>query len=98
MVRAVLDAALAGEVRWETDPDFGYEVPAYVPGVAGEGAHALMPRLLYANHDRVYEHAGLVAAKKRERAAIAADLSGLDAAIASVSGWPPLASPGSWRE
>lgn len=98
LIGSVLPRALAGEVHWETDPDFGYEVPAHVPGLDDEAARALLPRLRYADFDRVYEHAGLVAAKKRERAAIAGTLGGLDPAIASVAGWPPLSSPSGWRE
>jgi len=98
LIDAVLRAALAGDVLWETDPDFGYEVPARVPGVEGTAARAMLPRLRYADHDRVYEHAELVAAKKRERAAIGGGLEGLDAAIAAASGWPPAPSPGDWRE
>jgi hypothetical protein len=95
---AVLDATLAGEVEWETDPDFGYDVPATVPGLAEEVARALLPRLRYGDHDRVYEHASLVAAKKRERAALAERLSGLDPAVAAASGWPPAPTPAEWRD
>lgn len=59
-VATVLDAALAGEVGWETDPDFGYEVAAVVPGVEAPEDGLLLPRLLYARADRVYEHAAVV--------------------------------------
>lgn len=98
LVLTVLDEALVGGVSWERDPDFGYEVAAEVPGVAGDAARALLPRLLYADHDRVYEHAGLVAAKQRERAEIAAALPGLDPAVAGAAGWPPAPTGGSWRD
>ncbi|MBA2524022.1 MAG: hypothetical protein H0V25_11945 [Solirubrobacterales bacterium] len=98
LIETVLDAALQEKVVWETDPDFGYELPAVVPAVEGDGARALLPRLLYADHDRAYEHAELVAAKKRERAALAQALSGLEVAISAASGWPPAPRSGDWRE
>ncbi|MFN8151082.1 MAG: hypothetical protein U0R24_08150 [Solirubrobacterales bacterium] len=98
LVLSVLDAALADEVTWETDPDFGYEVPAVVPGIEGEAARALLPRLLYGDHDRVYEHAGLAAAKKRERFEIAESIPGLDPAVRAAAGWPPVATSDRWRD
>jgi hypothetical protein len=98
MIEAVLDAAAAGTARWERDPDFGYEVPALDEGLDAARARSLMPRLHYADHDRVYEHAGLVAAKKRERHALAAALPGVDPAIVAASGWPPAPTAGSWRD
>jgi hypothetical protein len=60
-VGSVLDAALAGEVVWERDPDFGYEVAAAASGVAFPDDGLLLPRLLYSRSGRVYEHAALVA-------------------------------------
>lgn len=98
LVAAVLDAAAAGRARWERDPDFGYYVPALDEGLDPVRARALMPRLLYADHDRVYEHAGLVAAKRRERHALAAAVAGLDPEVVAASGWPPAPTSGSWRD
>lgn len=99
MVEAVLDADLGDSaVTWERDPDFGYEVPAEVPGLDPASARALLPRLLYGDHDRAYEHARLVAAKKRERWEIARSLDGLNGAVAAASGWPPAPTAGSWHE
>ncbi|MEO8091700.1 MAG: hypothetical protein ABI726_03190 [bacterium] len=60
-VARVLDAALAGEVEWEHDPDFPYEVAAEVPGVDPPEDGLLVPRFLYRRADRVYEHAAIVA-------------------------------------
>jgi ATP-dependent phosphoenolpyruvate carboxykinase len=60
LVATVLDAALAGEVEWEVDADFGYEVAAAVPGVEPPEDGLLLPRLLYTRADRVYEHAEIV--------------------------------------
>jgi hypothetical protein len=90
--------AARDEIVWERDPDFGYQVPVAVPGFSDPAGRVLVPRLLYADHDRVYEHAGLVADKKRERYGLAAALSGLDPTIVAVAGWPPVATGGEWRD
>lgn len=73
LVAAVVDAAVAGEVTWETDPDFGYEVAAVVPRVAAPEDGLLLPRLLYTRADRVYEHAAIVPRVRAEVAALIAD-------------------------
>ncbi len=91
-------APWAGRVSWERDPDFAYDLPTDVPGVEGEAARALLPRLLYGDHDRVYEHATLVAAKKRERFDLAKALPGLDPRIAGASNWPPVPTATDWRD
>ena len=96
LVGAVL--ANLDDVAWERDPDFGYEVAASVPGLDDPAARALLPRLLYADNDRVYEHAGLVADKKQERYGTAAAVAGLDPRILAASGWPPVPTGGEWRD
>jgi hypothetical protein len=73
LVASVLDAALAGGVEWEVDPDFGYEVAASVPGIEPPDDGLLLPRLLYTRADRVYEHAAIV---PRVRAEVRALVSG----------------------
>jgi hypothetical protein len=98
VIQAVLDAARGGEVGWETDPDFGYDVPARVPGLSEEDGRALLPRLRYADNDRVYEHASLVATKKRERAALLERIGAVDVAVAAATGWPPAPAPADWKE
>jgi ATP-dependent phosphoenolpyruvate carboxykinase len=69
----VLEAAIAGLVEWETDPDFGLEAPAAVPGVAPDDLLTLVPRFLYARTDRVYEYAARVPEVRGEMAALAAN-------------------------
>ncbi|MGI9020732.1 MAG: hypothetical protein ACR2G3_08495 [Solirubrobacterales bacterium] len=71
-VGSVLDAALAGTVTWEVDPDFGYEVAASAPGVEFPQDGLLMPRLLYTRADRVYEHAAIVPRVRAEVARLIA--------------------------
>lgn len=97
MIESVLDASSRQAIAWERDPDFGYEVPGGMEGLDQDPFRALLPRLRYADYDRVYEHAGLVAAKKQERHAIAAGIGGLDSEIVAASGWPPLPTAGTWR-
>lgn len=100
-VRPELVAAVIGspaDVEWERDPDFGYEVPAVVPGLGDPEARVLMPRLLYADNDRVYEHAELVAEKMRERHDLAAGLDGIDVRVIAASGWPPAPTGDGWRD
>jgi phosphoenolpyruvate carboxykinase (ATP) len=86
LVARVLDAAAAGAVEWETDPDFGYELPMDLPGLEVAERRVLVPRFLYARTDRVYDYAAMVPARQRERAARLAALPGLDAAIARAPG------------
>jgi ATP-dependent phosphoenolpyruvate carboxykinase len=97
LIAAVLDATDAGKVEWERDPDFGWLVPARVPGVGSPDAEALCPRLLYAAHDRVYEHAELVVeAKRRWHEAVSA--SGAPDVILAATGWPPEPTGKGWEE
>jgi len=96
LIGTVLDGL--GDVGWERDPDFGYEVPGAVPGLADPAARVLEPRLLYGDNDRVYEHAGLVADKKRERHAIAVAVPGLAPRVTAASDWPPAPTGERWRD
>lgn len=98
LISAVLDAAAGGRVEWERDPDFGYEVAASVPGLAGDRLLALCPRLLYAAHDRVYEHAELVALVKEERAERVRAVSEAPPAVAAATGWPIEPTGTRWKE
>lgn len=99
LIDPLLSAVLGeGDVGWEVDPDFGYEVPSQVDGLDAVRARALLPRLLYADHDRVYEHAGLVAAKKEERWRIARSLPGLAEEIVAAAAWPPTPTSNGWKE
>jgi hypothetical protein len=60
LVERVLDAALAGQIAWEADPDFGFELPMAFQGLQPDELLTLVPRFLYARTDRVYEYAELV--------------------------------------
>jgi ATP-dependent phosphoenolpyruvate carboxykinase len=93
----LLGAAIEERIVWESDPDFGYEVAAEVPGVDGAAADALCPRLLYAAADRVYEHADLVATYKRLRYERAVS-SGAGGSLLRASGWPIEPTGQSWKD
>jgi hypothetical protein len=86
LVARVLDGALARQVDWEVDPDFGYELPMDLPGLKVAERRVLVPRFLYARTDRVYDYAAIVPARQRERSARLAAIRGLDPALASAHG------------
>jgi hypothetical protein len=96
-ITGVLQAALAGELIWERDPDFGYEIAAVVPGLEGEAADAFCPRLLYGAADRVYEHAELVAVTKRRRRSALQEVGVSDEGLLAAVGWPIVATGQSWK-
>ena len=79
--RSILDAIPRDAVEWEDDPDFGYKVAAELPGIEGRDRFLLIPRLLYARTDRVYEYAARVPELKRERVERLSALDGLDPSI-----------------
>ncbi len=98
LLSTVLKADVAGAVRWERDPDFGYEVAAMVPGVEAPAADALLPRLLYGHHDRVYEHAEHVA-ETRERWHVGLTGRGqAPAEVLAATGWPPRPTGTAWKD
>jgi phosphoenolpyruvate carboxykinase (ATP) len=81
---AIVEAIAEGTVRWERDPDFGYEVATEVPGI--DDPELLRPRLLYERTDRADEYRQWVERLKRERAEFLAGFPGLRAEIlAAVS-------------
>jgi phosphoenolpyruvate carboxykinase (ATP) len=78
---AIVAAISAGGIEWETDPDFGYEVAASVPGV--DDPMLLRPRLLYEDQGRASEYAALVTALHEDRRAHLAGYPDLRPDIAS---------------
>jgi phosphoenolpyruvate carboxykinase (ATP) len=81
LVARVLDAAIAGAVDWEVDPDFGWELPMDLPELDIDERRILVPRFLYARTDRVYDYAAMVPRLRRQRAAALGRIAGLDPAI-----------------
>jgi ATP-dependent phosphoenolpyruvate carboxykinase len=63
---AILAGIAADSIEWETDPDFGFEVAAEVPGIEGRDRFILIPRFLYARTGRVYQYAARVPGLQEE--------------------------------
>jgi phosphoenolpyruvate carboxykinase (ATP) len=64
---AIVKAIAEGTVKWQLDPDFGYEVAAAVPGIEAADVDILQPRRLYEASGRADEYAQRVATLKLER-------------------------------
>jgi phosphoenolpyruvate carboxykinase (ATP) len=75
---ACVEAIARGGLEWETDPDFGYEVPVSVPGFPREDADLLHPRDRYAALHRLDDYNACVTRLKAERRAFLAGFPDLD--------------------
>ena len=96
LVARLLDARES--IAWERDPDFGYEVPASVPGMDDAAARILAPRLLYAD-----QRPGIRALRPRRRQEARAQRHrrvrpGLDPTVGAAADWPPTVTSGDWRD
>jgi phosphoenolpyruvate carboxykinase (ATP) len=76
---AIVEAIVSGTIEWVTDPDFGYEVAASLPGV--DDPEILQPRRLYERQGRLEEYNAMVARLKSERQEYLASFPGLDDSI-----------------
>jgi phosphoenolpyruvate carboxykinase (ATP) len=81
---ATVEAIVSGTIEWVTDPDFGYEIAASVPGI--DDVEILQPRKLYERQGRLDEYNAMVARIKQERRDYLASFEGLDAAIVKSIG------------
>jgi phosphoenolpyruvate carboxykinase (ATP) len=81
---ALVQAIVEGTIEWTTDPDFGYEIAASVPGL--NDLEILQPRLLYERQDRMDEYNAMVERLKRERRDYLASFTGLDEAVVKSIG------------
>jgi phosphoenolpyruvate carboxykinase (ATP) len=63
---AIVKAIAEQTIKWDQDPDFGYEIATEVPGV--DDIEMLQPRRLYERQGRLDEYEAMVARLKRERA------------------------------
>jgi phosphoenolpyruvate carboxykinase (ATP) len=79
---AIVKAIAEETIRWEPDPDFGYEVATEVPGI--DDPELLRPRLLYERTGRADEYNGWVERLKLERTEFLAGFPGLRAEILSA--------------
>jgi phosphoenolpyruvate carboxykinase (ATP) len=62
-------------IKWDDDPDFGYDVAAEVPGI--DDGELLQPRRLYERQGGMDEYQSMVERFKRERAAELSKYPGL---------------------
>ena len=81
---ALVQAIVEGTIEWTTDPDFGYEIAASVPGI--DDLEILQPRRLYERQGRLDEYDAMVSRLKRERKDYLASFAGLDEAIVKSIG------------
>jgi phosphoenolpyruvate carboxykinase (ATP) len=81
---AIVQAVVTGTIEWETDPHFGYEIAASLPGV--DDIEILQPRRLYQRLGRTAEYDSMVARLKKERREYLASFPGLEEAIVKSIG------------
>jgi phosphoenolpyruvate carboxykinase (ATP) len=81
---ATVQAIVQDTIEWVTDPDFGYEIAASLPGI--DDAEILQPRRLYERQGRLAEYDAMVARLKGERKEFLASFPGLDTEIAASVG------------
>ena len=75
---AIVKAIAEGAIRWDRDPDFGYEVASSVPGIEGDDELLLRPRALYQRQGRLDEHRRIVERLRAERREYLASFPALD--------------------
>ena len=78
---ACVQAIAEGGLEWVEDPDFGYQVPVSVPGIAPEDSDLLHPRERFAALGRMDDYDGWVEKLKAERSAFLDGFPGLDSYI-----------------
>jgi phosphoenolpyruvate carboxykinase (ATP) len=83
---ACVQAVAEGGIEWIDDPDFGYELPAHIPGIAPDDEDLLHPRGRYEALGRLDEYAAQVAKLNAERRAFLHTFPLLDPFIAEGLG------------
>jgi phosphoenolpyruvate carboxykinase (ATP) len=81
---AIVQGIVEGAIEWTTDPDFGYEVAAAVPGV--DDIEILQPRRLYQRQGRTTEYDDMVARLTQERKEFLGSFPGLDESLVKSLG------------
>jgi phosphoenolpyruvate carboxykinase (ATP) len=75
---AIVKAIAEGTIRWDRDPDFGYEIASRVPGLEDEDEQLVRPRVLYQRQGRLGEYRRVIEGLRAERRAYLKDFSSLD--------------------
>jgi len=78
---AIVQGIVEGTIEWVTDPDFGYEIAASVPGV--DDVELLQPVRLYQRLGREAEYEEMVARLGKERSEYLAGYTRLDPSVAA---------------
>jgi phosphoenolpyruvate carboxykinase (ATP) len=78
---ACVRAIAEGGLEWSKDPDFGYQVPVSVPGIAPEDEDLLRPRERFAALGRMDDYHAWVERLNAERRAFLDGFPGLDSYI-----------------
>jgi phosphoenolpyruvate carboxykinase (ATP) len=81
---AIVKGIAEGTIKWEEDPDFGYQVAARVDGIDGEDNEISQPRKLYERQGRLDEYVRAVERLKYERREYIAKWEGLNPEIAQA--------------
>jgi phosphoenolpyruvate carboxykinase (ATP) len=81
---AIVQAIVEDSIHWVTDPDFGYEVASFLPGI--DDIEILQPRRLYDRQSRTDEYNAMVRRIKKERREYLLSFPGLDEAIVKSIG------------
>ncbi|HEY8740141.1 MAG TPA: phosphoenolpyruvate carboxykinase [Candidatus Dormibacteraeota bacterium] len=76
---AVVKGIAEGTIKWEKDPDFGYEVATAIPGL--DDQELMQPRKMYERQGRQDEYAKLVSRFKAERKEFLGQFPNLDSGI-----------------
>ena len=76
---ATVQGIVEDTIEWVTDPDFGYQVAASIPGV--DDAEVLQPRRLYDRQGRLADYDAMVDRLKHERKEFLTSFPGLDQEI-----------------
>jgi phosphoenolpyruvate carboxykinase (ATP) len=80
---ACIRAIAEGGLDWEQDEDFGYSVPAHVPGIKPEDEDLLRPKTRYHALGRMDDYNAWVQRLRTERREFLARFPGLDPAISA---------------
>jgi phosphoenolpyruvate carboxykinase (ATP) len=83
---AIVKAIAEGTIQWEEDPDFGYLVAKYVPGIDSCDEDILQPRKLYERQGRLSEYREIVERLKNERREYMRKWEGLNPEIIEAVG------------
>lgn len=81
---AVQEGIIDRSIEWMTDPDFGYQIAASIPGI--DDVELLQPVKLYERQGRADEYREIVAQVKQQRRDYLASFKAVDPRVAAGIG------------